>query len=391
MNNNNIQMPNLFERNPKKTILLILMICFLIIVFALEAFLEWKNSSSEKPGIVRYIRLRENPPGTIYPISPNELYMITAVDYKKDKHRLKVDENGFIYPSRIHEKPDVTIVFLGGSTTECLYVEEEKRFPYLVGRFLEQRNLKVNSYNGGVAGNDTLHSMNVLINKVFRFHPDIVVIMHNINDLSVLMGQKTYWHNISTRGVIIEETPTFAFTSALRQLKNKLIPNLYIKTRNFVNRMKLLQKEEREFARCASLPTEKEKSVMINNFGSNLQSLIYLCRARNITPVLMTMESRLTENPNNIVKGGAGNLPPMSDEEYESTRKLFFAFNETIRDVGKKNNILVIDLAKKIPQEPQYIYDVIHFTDYGSESAAKIIAGELKPYMGKKVSPRGQR
>ena len=51
---------------------------------------------------------------------------------------LRVDRQGFIMPSKIHDHPDLTIAFLGGSTTECIYVDEDNRFPYLVGRLLER-------------------------------------------------------------------------------------------------------------------------------------------------------------------------------------------------------------------------------------------------------------
>ena len=37
---------------------------------------------------------------------------------------LRVDRQGFIMPSKIHDHPDLTIAFLGGSTTECIYVDE---------------------------------------------------------------------------------------------------------------------------------------------------------------------------------------------------------------------------------------------------------------------------
>ena len=111
---------------------------------------------------------------------------------------LRVDRQGFIMPSKIHDHPDLTIAFLGGSTTECTYVDEDNRFPYLAGRLLErQTHLKVNSYNAGRSGNNTLHCLNVLLNKVVNLKPDIVVLMENINDLAILMYEKTYWNDQS--------------------------------------------------------------------------------------------------------------------------------------------------------------------------------------------------
>ena len=81
----------------------------------------------------RYINLREILP------------LIDTVDIPPDKavresdglvqkpYRVRTDAQGFILPYNRYEKPDLTLVFLGGSTIACIYVEEESRFPYLVG------------------------------------------------------------------------------------------------------------------------------------------------------------------------------------------------------------------------------------------------------------------
>src|SRR4030042_516486 len=111
---------------------------------------------------------------------------------------------------RKHQRPpDLPIDFFGGSTTECVYVDEDNRVPYLAGRLLErQTHLKVNSYNAGRSGNDTLHCINVLMNKVVNLKPDLVVLMENINDLAILMYDKTYWNHHPSRSPLMEKPPT---------------------------------------------------------------------------------------------------------------------------------------------------------------------------------------
>lgn len=369
---------NLFERNPKKTLFFSVIIATLLVVFGAEAILAWTDTSSERAGIVRYVRMRENPPLTEYKIVPNEHYIKATGNYAPERHRLRIDREGFIHPSSIHESPNLNIVFLGGSTTECLYVEEDKRFPYLVGRILEKETRKVNAYNGGVGGNDSLHSINALINKALRLEPDIVVVMHNINDLSVLMGQGTYWHDIPTRGVIIEETPIFAAAALARQLKNLLVPKLYIRLRNGIQALReKVGVQQEEYVRPPGV-RKIDESALVDRFGRNLVMLIEISRAQGATPVLMTMASRLSERPDDVLMGGYGNLPPMSADEYVQIRRMFNLFNEKIRRIGAEKQVPVIDLAAKIPMEQRYIYDVIHLTDTGSQLAATIIAETLE-------------
>jgi lysophospholipase L1-like esterase len=58
---------------------------------------------------------------------------------------------------------------------------------------------------------------------------------------------------------------------------------------------------------------------------------------------------------------------------------LYTRFNEAIREVGQQEGVQVIDLANLIPQDSQYIYDVVHLNNKGSQLAAQIISDQLQP------------
>ena len=109
-------------------------------------------------------------------------------------------------PSRVHADPQLTLVFLGGSTTECYWVDEESRFPALAGKLLGDRiGKRVNSLNAGVSGANTLHMLYVLLSKVIPLRPDVVVLMENVNDVNMMLFTGSYWSDHRTRSVIEEE------------------------------------------------------------------------------------------------------------------------------------------------------------------------------------------
>ena len=58
---------------------------------------------------------------------------------------------------------------------------------------------------------------------------------------------------------------------------------------------------------------------------------------------------------------------------------LYARFNQAIREVGQANGVLVIDLAALIPQDQQYMYDVVHLNTRGSRLAARLISERLQP------------
>ena len=63
-----------------------------------------------------------------------------------------------------------------------------------------------------------------------------------------------------------------------------------------------------------------------------------------------------------------------------------------IRQVAAANDVLLIDLAKAVPQESKFMYDAVHYNDTGSELAASIISERLMslPLVSVRDAPRPQ-
>ena len=218
---------NWFERNPKKTICSLLIVLFFMVAYGAEKLLEYK-----KPAVGfnyalpnRAIRLREYRPSMIESFLPGkeERYFDSLV---LKKYVIRIDKDGFIIPSKKYDHPDLSLVFLGASTTECRFMEEDQRFPYLVGSLLEKKlGFKINSYNAARSGNHSLHSIDILLNKVMPIKPQIVLMMHNINDLVILLYEKSYWNNNSSRSVIIDMNDEIV-SNFVKIMRDRYIPNL---------------------------------------------------------------------------------------------------------------------------------------------------------------------
>jgi hypothetical protein len=295
------------------------------------------------------------------------------------KYLLRIDNDGFIVPSKKYTNPDMSIVFLGGSTTECRYVAEDHRFPCLAGALLEQQTgIKINSYNAARSGNHSLHSLDILLNKVFPIKPDIAVMLHNINDLVVLLYESSYWNPHSSKPIIFDINKEID-ANVYKIIRDRYIPNLAVAMHNFDKSLRSVIKSSKksadEFAKIRGQRLTVDKSAMVDQFEMNLQSFIYLCKARNIIPVLMTMPSRFKEKPDQIILDTFNNITL----EYSQFREIFDLFNNSILKKANENNIMVIDLAREIPQENEFMYDIVHYTDAGTRRIAGIISDRLQP------------
>jgi lysophospholipase L1-like esterase len=375
---------------------LVLLVGFILVVDKVLSF----QGSRVYSGIKRFIRLKENTLLSTHYYVPSKEDLEIVDNLEVRKYTIRIDADGYVMPSKIHEVPEVVIVFLGGSTTACYCMEEENRFPYLAGRNLEkQTGRKVNSYNSGVGGNDSLHSIDILVNKILPLKPDIAVMMHNINDLSLLLFENSYWSNNPSRSPIAELRTGIR----LKELIPALIPNTYTETKKIeknirywrdtflgrtIKRKESEVPDEFEHARGKQIVIDQE--ALLREFDLNLQTFVNICSAGEITPVLMTMANRLKEPADPLIRQTVGKLKTEHGITYTDYKTIFDLFNQRIRWVAARNHIPLIDLADHIPPEKEFMYDIVHLTDRGSQAAATLIAPTLNQLVSQAPLRHGQ-
>ena len=231
---------NRLERHSKKILFFLVVLIIGSMAFVTEKILAYRAQPNiYYPGIKRYVNLRESRPLYSDVIIPPQNTMDISDTLVQKGYPFRIDENGFIMPSKIHANPQLTLAFLGGSTTECAYVDEENRFPYLVGRLVEKKTgLRTDSYNAGKAGNTSLHSLDILLNKVIPVKPDVAIMMDNVNDLAVLLFEKTYWTKNPYRSPLVEIKPSFKTAmknveESFHIMRDLYIPHLSRQLKNF--------------------------------------------------------------------------------------------------------------------------------------------------------------
>jgi hypothetical protein len=372
---------NWIRRHPLLIRLLVAFSSVLLLLMMLEKVCGLANRDRllRCAGTRRYIRLREHNPQAFQEVFPDDYFFATfAPSLTPRRFRIQIDENGFIFPSRKHADPDVKIVFLGGSTTECLLNDEKSRFPCVVGELLEQRTgRKVNSYNGGRGGNNSLHSLDVLLNKVVPMHPDFVVLMHNINDLVLLILERSYWNENPKRSPLMTVEDRSGLRDVLLEELRGWVPNLVAETELLVLRRARVRGVGDEFSQYRGKKALVDPERLLDEFRMNLETFVALCRIRRMTPVLMTQASMITKTPDDHTKRLARKFTESYGVSYEGFKAVFDSFNQTIRDFATRHQVLLVDLDREIPKDRKYIYDLIHFSDEGSELTATVIAQAL--------------
>lgn len=294
----------------------------------------------------------------------------------------ETDSNGFIQPSKIHTVADWNIVFMGDSTVECSFVQPEKRFPYLVGRKIEQAiEKKVNSYNAGVSGADTLSLMKVLLLKIFPMEPDMIVLCNTDRELVYLLSEnKQDTHHMKGAENGKKKIIDYRDWIVNASLKRRLWVCLQLIFRKKL-RQTLNYKEENEMASTSYL---NDTENVLELFEKDLQAFISLCQARNIPLVLMTQANQYgKKNGDRLQKLYDINMYPITNIKYDEYCNLITKANELIRKKSDLRGISVIDL-ERFAENKELLYDQVHYTNEGSVIVSNYISEQIKKTLVKR-------
>jgi lysophospholipase L1-like esterase len=278
----------------------------------------------------------------------------------------------------------LTILTIGGSTTECFYLSDGETWPDRLARQLSRDFTRVWLNNAGLDGATTYRHLILMEDYVAGLRPKVVLFLVGINDVGAGdldriekgrgHGLKGLWRGLLNRSEVY----------ALEQ-------NLY---HYFVAQSRGLRHAEIDLGKVGSLPSipaataqrtlEDYREHSLPFFAARLEKLVKICRAQGIEPVFITQPTLY----------GPG-IDPVTGVDLAAVRVgdnlnggLMFAavdlYNDVTRRVAAENQVLLIDLARELPRNSAYYYDFLHFTGPGAEAVAGIVDRELSPWLARR-------
>jgi lysophospholipase L1-like esterase len=263
--------------------------------------------------------------------------------------RFRTDSRGYIEPVRRIADPELTLAFQGGSTTECLVVQEDLRWPNQVAVQLESLGWRVNTLNAGRAGNTAHDALVNLIEVVSADRPDAVLLMHAVNDAGLL----------AEGGYSRRAPQPDGWRAGARWLVESA--SSHSSLAGFV-------RAAAGFDRDVPGAPSHEAPADPAPYAERVRAWARTARAFGIEPVLVT--EPLSSLRNEFT-------PPWTDAE------ALARFNESLREIGREEGVAVVDLAQLVAAEPEFrtpekiYYDGLHVNDAGAELYGRVVAAEL--------------
>jgi lysophospholipase L1-like esterase len=264
------------------------------------------------------------------------------------------------------------MLFVGGSTTECFYIDDKKHWPYLLSQKFGPSFL-VN--NAGLNGHSTVGHISLLNGYLSQLKPEYAFFLIGINDLATTdnggnrFDSKLVEKNIEYYVIQIEEY-------------SKLINLLHSFYRSY-QAFKLGVKDNAEWQlehqiKVRPLPQNEMGKILKKHekaqkeYKKRIFEIIDICKVNNVKPVFLTQPLLFGEgiDPTTGLDLAKYQFHIFSGLQYSQKLELY---NQTVRQVCVESKTQMIDLAKLLPKDSKYFFDDMHFSDAGCQKISEVI------------------
>lgn len=298
---------------------------------------------------------------------------------------------------------DYRVLAVGGSSTECNYLDQEDAWPLRLASDLNRHQGRHHVWVGIVAksGLNARHNMVQLEELLPRLPPiDLVIVLAGINDLTLRLSQEDdYDPDYVARDGARTELIARSFQLFPAQPGSPLIQRTALWSLKSSLQVRLpsrkLEMDDggqiydvwREHRRSASAirDTLPDLRSALAEFRRHLAAQVDLSRAHGAQVLLVTQPTLWrsdlpAELEARLWFGGTGDFQRVPGREYYSVEALergMQAFNSAMIDEARDKGVESFDLAAKLPKEGSVFYDDVHFTTDGSRQAAQLLADYL--------------
>jgi lysophospholipase L1-like esterase len=264
---------------------------------------------------------------------------------------------------RGEEKPDnpsYSIITVGGSTTECSKLDDEKTWTAVLGKKLKEEYPNVWINNAGMDG-ATTYGHNILLDDyILKLKPNMVVFLIGVND----RGKRDF---SKEDAILIDRRESFVKKLIKRSEVANLANNLYMMYKTHQvnighNSGKATLKdldEDQPVDSTFLLQIQNEHALSLEAYKVRVQQLAEKCWANGIKPVFATQP---------LIYGGEG-------------WAIMQLYNEVVRQYCMDNHLLCVDVANELPKKAMYYYDEMHYTNKGASAVADIIYEQIKDHL----------
>jgi lysophospholipase L1-like esterase len=293
------------------------------------------------------------------------------------------------------------ILAIGGSTTECLYLDQDKTWEALLesglGTTADGRQVWVG--NAGRSGLNTRDHVAFMKLAIDQYDVDAIIILIGANDLALRLGQgdaydprfgeddSLDWDRIVERSFVIvpvgmglagvpwfQQTATWqAGRTILRAVRARRAPNM---VQDHAGSQYIGLRAERRAAPALTELPDLESGL--GEYERNIEVIAREAQRKGIRLVLLSQpvlwKASMPDHERDLLWTGAG--PGGAFYTSDALAAGMAEYNQRLLRTCERLGIECFDLASKVPQTTDVFYDDMHF----NEGGAALVSSLLRTY-----------
>lgn len=299
------------------------------------------------------------------------------------------------------------ILTIGGSTTECLYLDQSETWPYLLQKTLNERSKSHNVWvgNAGMSGKTTRHHLIAMrylpleemnidtiilligVNDFHQFSHD--ALHHDPYDLSKPQAEEVLLYETFKGGMrhahpndpFFKQTAIWRF---LRNVKNQVLEKTAQgNVQDQFGRILTTWREHRLHA--TEIRTElPDLSSGMREYENNINEIIDIAQRRSLRLIFMTQPTMWKPGLSMELKsllwlGGVDDFQNQTGKPYYSVEALDMGmkeYNNSLLNICVERKVECIDLSG-LEKDTTVFYDDVHFNEGGAQKVASVLASHI--------------
>ena len=306
----------------------------------------------------------------------------------------------------------LTIVAVGGSTTECYYLSDGKTWADVLQRHLNEHFSTLWLNNAGLNGHSTFGHTVLVNDYLSAVRPKVALFLVGVNDVAQSESNtfEKYWWGLAQSA----DTQPAAPAGFIDDVMNKGLWNALAETSDLINLGLTVSRsvqaldhglrhsqidfagatyrEVPETVRRKILAKDREGNLAL--YEKRLRLLMQVTRRAHILPVLITQPALWGDatDPETGLELGKMGATMWGDAVNGSVCwQRLQQYNDVTRAVAADLNVHLVDAAVQMPKDSKLYYDYIHFTNAGAAELARVLGQGLRQYLSTEFPQHAER
>lgn len=274
----------------------------------------------------------------------------------------------------------LTILTIGGSTTECLFLSDGRTWTDQLARRIAAVRPDAWVNNAGLDGHSTFGHLVLLRDFVAALRPSFALFLIGTNDVERGDANRADAGLTPQGSGAVHAAITFlADHLEIAAVIQNTARALRARNEGFGHSELDLTTAYRIHINAAVIEqaAEEHKAKYLSGYETRVTELVNMSRRNGIEPVLLTQPALYGDTVDAATGAELGTVQVNGRGNGLMEWRLLELYNDVTRQVAAREHVLLIDLARELPKDSRYFYDFLHFTNEGAGRVGDIVFAAL--------------